>query len=311
MSHKSKYKVKNWRSYNKALCQRGSITLWICPALLMRWKQIDPKHKEVGVLLYCDGIIEACLTIGKVYKLPLRQTTGLISSILNMAHLGDLSVPDYSTLSRRSSGISIALSNTVGSHIHIAVDSTGLKVYGEGEWKVRKHGYSKHRTWRKLHIGIDVASQQVVAVDLTENCVDDAEVVNRGLLSAYKGRLGNFHADGAYDKFKCRKQIKELGGASVIPPPGNAVKSESEQAALLERNRAIERIEEVGRRQWKQEVGYHRRSLVEVAMYRYKTILGDKLAARRMDNQSAEAKIGCHILNVFNSCGMPLSYKVA
>lgn len=304
------YKPRNWKAYNESLCRRGSLTLWLSDRVYRHWRDITNQSKVVGEKHYPDLIIELCLTIKQVYHLPLRQSTGFLQSIFSLMGLSDLVVPNYSTLSRRSAGLPVKIrEQSPNRKIHIAVDSTGLKVYGEGEWKVRKHGVSKRRTWRKLHLGIDVDTQQIVSCVLTDNSIDDAEKASE-LLEQLETPLGNFYGDGAYDKKKCRKAVHQSGGKIIVPPPKNAVIHENEPAELISRNRDVERIEQIGRAEWKVEAGYHKRSLSEVAMHRYKSSIGNTLSTRKFENQVTEAKIGCHILNVFNGCGMPNSVKI-
>lgn len=307
---KDVYKPRDWKTYNSSLCQRGSLTLWLSDRVYSHWQELSSRPKVVGEKHYPDMVIELCLTIKQVYGLPLRQCTGFLQSLFALMGLPELTVPNYSTLSRRASGLSVKVSHRPSAQtIHIAVDSTGLKVYGEGEWKVRKHGASKRRTWRKLHLGIDVINQQIVSCVLTDNSVDDAEMTAE-LVGSLGRELGNFYGDGAYDKKKCRKVIHSLGGQIIVPPPKNAVLSKGSSPELTSRDHAVERIDQIGRSEWKKEVGYHKRSLSEVVMHRYKGTIGNKLSTRKMENQVAEVKIGCHILNVFNGCGMPNSVKI-
>ncbi len=189
-----------------------------------------------------------------------------------------------------------------------------MKVYGEGEWKVRKHGWSKRRTWRKLHIGIDVNTQEIVAAELTGNDKDDAATAKTMLKGATK-RIKSFRGDGAYDDLDFRKTL----GAKVhqiIPPPKDAVVRKGTKKKPLEeyihqRNQAVADIHQNGRKAWKVEQGYHKRSLNEVVMFRYKTIFGQELSARKTENQLAEALLKCSILNKYTDLGMPDSYKVA
>ena len=303
---KDTYKLRNWKTYNESLCKRGSLILWLDESLYRHWREISTSKKVVGEKLYPDVIIEMCLTIKQVYGLKLRQSTGFIGSIFALMGLPSLAVPNYSTLSRRASGLNVQVSHRSSNQtLHIAVDSTGLKVFGEEDradflWKVRKHGVGKRRTWRKLHLAIDVKTQEIICAKLTDNSVDDAAMTEE-LLEGTDGKLGDFYGDGAYDKKKARKAIVKAGGKPVIPPPKNAVKSKRDSPELEERNKAIERIGEIGRKYWKVEAGYHKRSLSEVAMYRYKGIIGNTLTARKFENQATEIKIGSHILVFFIS----------
>ena len=305
---KNKYKIINWKEYNESLKQRGSITIWISKEALELWKYTGPKLKG-GQKKYSDLAIETSLTIRKVYHLKLRQTEGFVNSLIQIMQV-NLEVPDYSTLSRRAGKLNISLGNFKDNgNIDIVVDSTGLKVYGEGEWKVRKYGWSKHRTWRKLHIGIDGVTQEIIAEELTENNIDDADVIEDVL--NVSDNIDSFTGDGAYDKKKVRKILTKKKIKQKIPPQRNAVISKEADYDLQSRDKAIKRIKSIGIEKWKQEVGYHRRSLVEVAMFRYKTIIGDKILSRKFVNEKVEVRLGCAILNKMTALGMPVSIKVA
>ena len=306
---KDRYKPRDWKAYNESLCRRGSLVLWLEEGVYRHWRDVSQGGKVVGEKQYPDMVIEFCLTIKQVYGLALRQCTGFIKSILSLIGLSELAVPDYSTLCRRSSALKVQVSHRpIGQKLHIAVDSTGLKVFGEGEWKVRKHGVSKRRTWRKLHLSVDVDSQEIISCELTENSVDDA-AMTAPLLGQVEGKVEKFYGDGAFDKKKARKVVAKMGAKAIVPPPRNAVRNSDDLPGLKERNQAIDRIEQVGRRQWKQEVGYHRRSLSETAMHRYKMTIGNTLTARKMENQVTEVRLGCHILNIWRGGGMSNAVK--
>lgn len=200
-----------------------------------------------------------------------------------------------------------------GKNLVVGIDSTGLKVYGEGEWKVRKHGWSKHRTWSKLHICMDLDSQEILSVELTGNEEDDAKVGER-ILRGKSGSLKAFKGDGAYDKFGFREVLGSRV-KQVIPPLKTAVVQKAKKGKVLpdylvQRNQAVEYIQEYDSKRWKQENGYHQKSLNEVAMFRYKTIFGGELNARKKTNQVTEARLKCMLLNKFTGIGMPDSYKI-
>jgi len=304
---KDKYKILNWSDYNNSLKNRGRITLWISNEALDSWVYTGSR-KRGGKIEYSDLAIETCLTIKQVIHLKLRQTEGFVNSLFELMSV-EKEAPDYSTLSRRAGSLQIELKATKQKGgIDIIVDSTGLKVYGEGEWKVRKHGWSKHRTWRKLHIGINGVTQEIVSEELTGNDTSDAEVVS-DLLNETDESINSFTGDGAYDKKNVRETLSKKKIKEIIPPQENAVISEN--PALKERNKAIKRINKIGRKEWKKQVKYHRRSLVEVSMFRYKTIIGDKINARKFENEKTEVRINCSILNVMTNLGMPISIKVA
>lgn len=305
---KDKYKVTNWSSYNNGLKRRGSMNLWISSDLSDQWMW-EGKSKRGGQYEYSDVAIELCLTIGKVYGLALRQTEGFISSFFEQCGW-DLPVPSYTTLCRRSQRLRVNLRSKKNRGItDIVVDSTGLKVYGEGEWKVRKHGAGKHRTWMKMHLAIDAVSQQIKGVRLTSNNVEDSSE-GISLIKSLKFRIGSLRGDGGYDKHKFREMLKARNIVQVIPPQSNAVINEKGLNYLIERNESIKKIKKVGRKKWKQESGYHQRSKVETAMFRYKAIIGDHLSAREVCNQKTEVAIGCKILNVMLQVAKPISIKV-
>jgi hypothetical protein len=220
---KSKYKIRNWKTYNKNLCQRGSLTLWLEDSVLKEWESTSKKKKTVGERTYSESIIQCCLLLKINYSLKLRQSTGFIQSLFMLMGKNHFLVPDYSTLCRRQKSLPVSISNRLesGEKLVIDIDSTGLKVYGEGEWKVRKHGWSKHRTWRKLHVCIDLDTQEILSVELTGNEEDDASVGSK-MLDGKTGSIARSHGDGAYNKFGFR-EVLGSGIEQIIPPPKNAV----------------------------------------------------------------------------------------
>lgn len=218
-----------------------------------------------------------------------------------------LKVPDYSTVCRRGGKLDIKIPRMKKGRIHAILDSTGLKVYGEGEWKVRQHGYSKRRTWKKFHISID-EDGEVRAVELTGNDTVDAEKA-ADLLREDKGHLASVTGDGAYDKQKVYRQLPGKVRA-VIPPQKNARiwKHGNSKGPPLKRDENLRAIRKKGRKKWEKDSGYHKRSLAETAMFRAKTVFGDRLMARSEKNQTAEARIMASALNRMRGLGMPESY---
>lgn len=304
---KDKYKILNWSKYNESLKNRGRITVWISEDAINSWVYAGLRERG-GKIVYSDLAIETCLTIKQVIHLKLRQTEGFVNSLFEIMKL-EIKAPDYSTMSRRAGRLQIELKAIKSKgDIDIVVDSTGLKVYGEGEWKVRRYGWSKHRTWRKLHIGINAGTQEIIAEELTENSTSDAEVID-DLLNEVDEKINSFRGDGGYDKKNVRKELRKRKIKEIIPPQENAV--ESKNPILKERNKAIKRINKIGRKEWKKQIKYHKRSLVEVAMFRYKTIIGGEINARKFENEKTEVRINCSILNVMTNLGMPISKKVA
>jgi hypothetical protein len=285
-------------------------------SVLQEWELVSRKNKEVGERTYSDAIIQCCLLLKINYRLKLRQCTGFMQSLFMLMGKSHFVVPDYSTLCRRQKSLPVEIKRRLetGEKLAIAIDSTGLKVYGEGEWKVRKHGWAKHRTWRKLHVCIDLSTQEILSVALTGNDEDDASVGSK-MLVGKTGNIRSFHGDGAYDKFGFREVLgNEI--EQIIPPPQNAViqkpkKKKPMPDYLIQRNRAVEYIHKHGSKSWKEQKGYHRRSLNEVVMFRYKTIFGGELDARTFENQETEVKLKVLTLNKFIGTGMPNAYKVS
>jgi hypothetical protein len=312
-SKRSGYKVTNWKEYNRSLKKRGSITLWFSTDSAASWHYQGKKEKG-GQLLYSNSCIEVCCMIRKVYRLPLRQTEGLICSIIGLMQLA-INVPNYTVICRRSKTLQInsLLGTRInrGEHLHIVMDSTGLKVYGEGEWKVRQHGYSKYRTWRKIHIALNPEDGIIHAAEMSTNGVDDAAMVEP-VLKKIKSTIKTFGGDGAYDKTKVYKELKRKKIRPIIPPQKNARinKHGNCKGRTKPRDRAIRYIRAHGRKKWKIKHNYHRRSLAETTMFRYKTILGDKLQSRTYDRQCTEVLLSCKILNKMTKCGMPKTEKI-
>jgi IS5 family transposase len=312
---KDKYKVCNWKQYNEGLKRRGAITIWISEELPNEW-HYRGEQKKGGQFLYSDWAIEVCLVVRKVYHLPFRQTEGFMESFFAQSKMA-LSVPHYSVLCRRSEKLPVHIKAAKAKPItDIVVDSTGLKVYGEGEWKVRMHGWSKHRSWMKLHVALDAESQQAEAVVLTTNAVDDAGAVEE-LLKQVDAKINSFTGDGAYDKDKTRKLLHQRTGQQqedileVIVPRGGAVRDGKHRAYMGQRDDDIAMIGSLGRQQWKIATGYHQRSKAETFMFRYKVILGGRLQAREINRQKTEVRVAAKILNMMLHIAKPKSERVA
>jgi len=250
-----------------------------------------------------------------VFRTALRALQGFVRSLIQSLGL-DIVCPHYSVFSRREKDLRIPLRKLLkpGEKLNVIFDSTGVKVFGEGEWKVRKQGYSKRRTWRKIHVGMCADSGQIVVSALTSNDVSDDEAMVHMMGALEEIPLGDVLGDGAYDTIDCREAVHDLGGKPIFPPDKNAILQKRKPLpALHERNQAIRRIQEIGeegRSLWKEEIGYHRRSRVETFMFRYKTILGDRLSSRRKWTQATEVAIKLDVLNRMTELGMPKSYKV-
>ena len=186
-----------------------------------------------------------------------------------------------------------------------------MKVYGEGEWRVRTHGVGKRRTWRKLHLGEDVGTGEILAAVVTTNDVADCEVLP-DLLEQIEQEIEQVSGDGGYDTFNCYDTIALAGAIASIPPRSNAQIQQPSNSGLPPhpRDENLRRIHQIGRQQWKQETRYHRRYASETAMFRLKIIFGGKLKRRFFDNQAVELFLQCAALNRMIQLGKPDSYKV-
>ena len=302
------YAIKNWREYNESLVRRGDITFWFDEAAIDAWEHENDEKKNGRPFVYSDVAIETLLTIRELFRLPYRQTEGLGRALAKLIG-AEVAIPHHTSLQKRAAklGVAIALSAVQGP-IDVVVDSTGLKVFGEGEWKVRQHGAGQRRTWRKLHLAVDPATHQIVAEVLTENNEHDADQVEP-LLEQVEAEVQAFYGDGAYDQWKVYDALQENSIWSIIPPRKNAkIKQHGNSAEEpLERDECLRQIRRDGRQAWKESIGYHRRSLAETAISRLKASFGDRLKNRTLPNQAVEAALRCKLLNWFVMLGMPLS----
>lgn len=306
---KCAYRLRNWKHYNAALVQRGSLTLWVSEEVISAWRNTEKTGQPGHPRTYSDTAVFCMATLKEVYHLPLRATRGLTLSIMQLLGL-DLPVMSYSQLSRRCAVLEVALPRRQKHEaLHMVVDSTGVKVFGEGEWKVRQHGYSKRRTWRKLHIGADESTGEIIAAVVTTNNLADSQVL-ADLLEQVEEEIKQVSGDGSYDKRNCYEAIGKRQAKAAIPPRRDAKiwqHGNTKQERLI-RDENLRRIRRVGRRQWKQEVNYHRRSLAETQMFRVKTIFGDRVSARQFAGQATQVLVRCAALNTMVHLGMPDSY---
>ncbi len=245
-----------------------------------------------------------------MFGLGLRQATGLAESLLQLARL-DWPVPDYSTLCRRQKTLSVAITarpNRTG--LHLLIDSTGVKMLGEGEWKTKKHGADYRRQWRKVHLGIDAQTLEIRAIEITDNAIGDAPMLPELLAQIPAGEpLHSVSADGAYDTKACHEAIAGRQAAAIIPTSRNAKPWADARAGAQARNEILRTTRKLGRAIWKKWSGYHRRSLVETKMGCFKR-LGERVMARDFDRQVTELQVRASILNRFTSLGTPRTVRV-
>ncbi len=310
---KAQFRVTNWPDYNESLRRRGDITVWIEESVAQAWLAMPCKQRGRPAR-FSDFAIETCLQVRGVFGLALRQTQGFMRSVFSLMGL-NLSVPDFSTLSRRAGGLKLSKSKSQmkPDPAILVIDSTGMKVFGAGEWQETKHGTRvKRRKWRKLHLGLDLNTGDIICSELTEENVADPAALP-DLLDQIEGLVATFVGDGAYDGEPSRNELaKRYNGVEVIiPPPKTAVPSPEAEAAPTARDRDILAIQENGRMAWQQQTGYGRRSRGETLMGRYKQVIGSILKSRKLENQRTEAQVGVAVLNKMTSLGRPSFEKVS
>lgn len=309
MARKKQYRIRNWSEYNKALVNRGSLTIWFDEDSIAKWHNTQLSGQRGRPHDYSNTAILCALSLRNLFRLPLRATQGLVVSLINLLEL-PIVAPDYSTLCRRQKSIDIpAYSSESKEPIHVVVDATGIKIYGEGEWKMRQHGKEKRRTWRKLHIAVDEATHEIVMAVVTKATVHDSEML-APLLQDRKLNVSQVTGDGAYDTHACYKAAIDIGAKPCFPPRINAARNNPIDESRRLRNHAVARVRQNGLKKWKVKNNYHRRSLSETAFSRLKKIFGANASSRTFDNQVVELELRCHMLNKMSRLGMPISKKI-
>ncbi len=309
---KQKHKVTNWREYDASLRQRGSLTVWFTDEAIAAWCA-EPRTTPGGQPWYSPLAILTALTLRAVFRLALRQTEGLIGSVIGLLGL-DLAVPDHSTLSRRAETLEVPRPRPGrdGEPVHLLVDSTGLKLCGAGEWLIEKHGTRRRKSWRKMHIGLDADTGRIAAVALTTNDVDDGSQVGP-LLGQVAGPVASFTADGAYDRDDVYGAVaaRHPEAAVIVPPRSTAVPSETAATEPTQRDRHLQHIAEHGRMAWQKASGYNWRALVEAAIGRFKRVIGDGLRSRTDQRRATEVDVAAHALNRMLELGRPNCVRIA
>ncbi|EPL0285846.1 IS5-like element ISSpu20 family transposase [Providencia huaxiensis] len=299
---KPRYKTTNWKQYNQALINRGSLTFWIDEEAIATWKATTGPSKKGRPLVFSDLAITTALMVKRVFSMPLRALQGFINSVFKLANV-PLVCPHYTCISKRAKTVNISFkTKTRGAIEHLAIDATGLKVYGEGEWKVKKHGTDgKRRVWRKLHIAVDTHTHEIIAAELSLSNVTDAEVLPNLLNQTYR-KIHTISGDGAYDTRECHTVIRRKRAFSLIPPRDGAAYWKQGHP----RNLAVSFQKLYGsNKKWKKRYGYHRRSISETAMHRIKLLLGGSLSMRNYNAQVGEAYAMIKALNKLTKLGMP------
>ena len=309
---KQKRRVTNTAAYDTALRQRGSLTVWFSEDAIEGWRA-QPRTTAGGQPWYSPLAILTALTLRAVFHLALRQTEGLIGSIIGLLGL-DLAVPDHSTLSRRAATLEVPRPRPRhdGAPMNLLVDSTGLKLCGAGEWLVEKHGAKTRRSWRTLHIGMDAGTGQIVAATLTRKEVDDGSQVGP-LLDQVAAPVSSLNADGAYDQDGVSAAVagRHPAAAIIVPPRSTAVPSETAETAPTQRDRHLQFIAKHGRAAWQKASGYTKRARAEAAIGRFKQVIGDGLRSRTDRRRATEVDVAVHALNRMLELGRPISVRIA
>ena len=309
---KQKHRVTNWAEYDAGLRARGSLTVWFTPEAVAAWAAA-PRTTRGGQASYSDLAIATALTLRAVFRLALRQTEGLIGSLLQLLDL-DLAVPDHSTLSRRAETLKLPKprSGLGCGPVHLLVDSTGLRLCGPGEWLIEKHGTKRRRAWRVLHLATDADTGRIVASVLTDKDADDGSQVGT-LLDHVDGPVASVTGDGAYDRDDVYTEVaaRHPEAAVVVPPRANAVPSEAAETAPTQRDRHLRCIAERGRLGWQKASGYNWRALVECDISRWKRVIADGLRSQTAGRQASEVAIAADVLNRMLELGRPEYVRIA
>jgi Transposase DDE domain len=314
---RQKRKVTNWPAYDASLRQRGSLTVWFTEEAIAAWRA-EPRTTRGGQPWYSKLAILTALTLRAVFRLGLRQTEGLIGSVIHLLGL-DLSVPDHTTLSRRAATLEVPRPRSGSSPeagrsaepVHLLVDSTGLKLCGPGEWRIEKHGTKTRRSWRKMHIGVDADTGQIVASALTGPEADDGDQVGL-LLDQVAGPVASVMGDGAYDQDGVYTSVSERHpeAAVTVPPRATAVPSRTAASEPTQRDRHLQLIAEQGRRAWQKASGYTNRARAETAISRYKRVIGDGLRSHTDERRATEMDVAVYVLNRMLELGRPTYVRI-
>src|SRR4051812_25066485 len=307
---KQQHRVINWAAYDAGLRARGSLTVWFTTEAIEAWRA-EPRTGRGGQPCYSSLAITTALTLRAVFRLALRQTEGLIGSILHLLGL-DLPVPDHSTLSRRAATLEVPRPKAGSAPMHLLVDSTGLKLCGPGEWLEEKHGTKRRRAWRVLHLATDADTGRIVASVLTDKDADDGSQVGP-LLERIEGAVASVTGDGAYDRDDVYAEVavRHPAAAVVVPPRANAVPSETAETAPTQRDAHLRCIAERGRLGWQRASGYNWRALVEADISRWKRVIGDGLRSQTDGRQATEVAIAADVLNRMLELGRPEYVRIA
>jgi hypothetical protein len=307
--------TRDWSKYNAALVNRGCLTIFVSKDFAREWYvnyDANTPRKRGGQPKYTEKAITALLSLRFVFKQPLRSMEGFAKSLVSMMKL-DIEVPDYSTLSLKINDMNIRLpllTKSNAGHV-VSLDSTGLKIHGQGEWNRKKHKQKDRREWVKMHLAIDNESMQILAVESTADDVHDCEVFDT-LIDSIPNQIDKALADGAYGTVgaykKCNKRNIEL---VALPKSSDVVYEKATDQHLLDRNKQVAYFQENGIYAWANKNDYWQRNRAETTMSRYVTTFTDRLASRNLQSQKNEITLKCHILNALMAVNSDLQESAA
>jgi hypothetical protein len=311
---KTQYKPRSWKTYNKSLVERGSLTIWLTPEAIKGWlSNRRPGIQGGRTEKFSDSAILALMFLKSLYRMPYRMLEGFSRSLLGLMKL-DLPIPHFTRICKRSKKLDIPTRGKGKRITDVVLDGSGIKIYGEGEWKVKQHGRSNKQNWKKIHVAIDPETQELILTDVTDKDKHDSTMLP-SLLKEIQGQLGRVFGDGAYDTEQCYKAIMQRGGEPMIPPRKTAALWKGTEPWVEWRNQAVlERLglglDPEGLRLWKKLKGYGLRSLVETFFSRFKRSFGDRAYSRSEQGICLEIRLKCEILNRLARLGLPQSVPV-
>ncbi|MCP1167714.1 IS5 family transposase [Limimaricola litoreus] len=308
----TRYRTTNWSDYNAALRKRVSLSVWFDPEMIWHAGKTGKRGRPET---FSDAAVQICLTLKVLFGLPLRQTVGLVESLIQMAGL-DWPVPGYSTLCRRQARIAVRVPyRASGQPLNLLIDNkassavgprsmpNGIKFRGDGEWQVRKHGPSRRRQWRKVHIAVDAGTGDARALEFTSSRQGDSPLLPALLAQILpEEAIGMVTAGGAYDTRRCHDAIIDRGADAVIPIRRNGHAWKEDCPAAIARNEILRTTRHLGRTLWKTRTGYHVRTRVEAQMNCLK-LFGERIMSRDPDRQTAEIQIRIALMNRFSALG--------
>ena len=218
----------------------------------------------------------------------------------------------HTTLSRRAETLKLPRPTSSTEPVHLLVDSTGLRLCGPGEWLVEKHGARTRRSWKKLHLGVDADTGEIITTTLTSHDVDDGSQVGP-LLDQFNGPVSSFTGDGAFNRDDVYDEIaaRHPDAPVIVPPRSNAVPSSTAETAPTQRDRHLQFIARYGRMNWQKTSGYTYRALVEADISRYKRVIGDALRSRTNARRNTEVAVAVQALNQMLERGRPEYVRTA